>query len=171
LVLLHDVQLLFDHFIRDVELRAAAMLATFGTKRVLLSLEMCRDRLSARGLRARLLHSRLVWLRRRLGTIVEGESGFVADDGRWRRHPRCWWRSLSTLCDGKQLGDALVQSRELLGEPGIAHNQLAKLLSELCVLALQCVVVEHGGKRSRHAIGVDPQSSVLSSFAPVPALA
>ena len=82
LVLLHDVELLFDELVDHVEGRFAAIGARAWAQLVLLGLEMARYRLAPRGLRLRL---RLLLFRQLLGsrrTLLEGAQGFALDGRR-----------------------------------------------------------------------------------------
>ena len=65
------------------------------------------------------------------------------------------------LGDGKQFGHALVQLRKLLDE-------LRDLLPLLGVLSLKCGDIDHGAKRSRPAIAVDPLPFQIRPSASIP---
>ena len=68
------------------------------------------------------------------------------------------------LGNGKQFGHALIQLRQLL-------HELRDLPAQLGVLSLKCGDIDHGAKRSRPAIAVDPlpfQIRLGASIPPTP---
>ena len=134
-MLLHDVELLFDDLVGSVELGATAMIAVLRPQRVLLGLEMSRERLASSrgGLRLRRLF--LQWLRRWLWSRDERGLCSLIDD---RRH--CGLQlhrlALPALRGGQQLCNPIVQLRQLF-------CQLRDELPKSSVLSLQVCVRRH----------------------------
>ena len=138
-MLLDDVELLFAELVGDIQGRAAARGASVGPQFVLLGLEVAGERLTPGGLRLLLRRLLRRGLLGRLGSLLECAPLFALDDGwRWlRRRDRRASLALLALRYGEQLGDALVEPRELLDELSILLGELRELSTELCILLSQ----------------------------------
>jgi len=114
LVLLHDVELLFDELVDHVQCGLAAAGARAWAQLVFLGFEMARYRFAPRRLRLRLRRRLLGSLR----TLLEGAPR-VALDGR-RCDRRFLSRGLAVLAlhDSEQLRHALIQPCELQSSYG-----------------------------------------------------
>ena len=131
---LHHVQFLFHDLVGDVEREAAAMRARFRLEGVLLDFEMGWKPLATGRGRARCIGFYRAWLRGRLGSLVERGLRRSGQARWWRRRLRTCRLALSTLRDGEQLGNAFVESRELLGERRIRGLPRHEKRAELAVL-------------------------------------
>ena len=168
-MLLHDVKLLFAKVIDDVERGRAAIAASLGTKLVLLGLEVTRDGLSPRGLRSLLRRALFRRLVRRLRTFVERASGVALDERRRNGRLLDGGPALLALGHREQLGDALVQPRELGEKSADLRCEGRDLLAQCRVLLAQAFELAHG--RAEIILG-SPCRSPFSLFehgSPVPA--
>jgi len=169
LVLLDDVELLFDDAVHHVERRAAAVHAGFGRECVRLDVEMPRQGVAARPLRRSLRARLLCGLHRRLWSRLERLHRLVGEHGRRSRWPG--WRRLSLLArgDDHQLRDAVVEARHLLHELPNRSLALHEQLAQAGVLLEQLGDLDHAAKRSRRSGGVDPLSTDAVRSAAIPA--
>ncbi|MFT3768501.1 MAG: hypothetical protein QM820_23895 [Minicystis sp.] len=157
-MLFHDVQLLFDDLVDDIELRRAAVLAARWSETMFLDGEVLGDGAATGPARAALRRLRLFRQVRRLGSRVERLLHLCRDDGRrlgllLRARRRL---ALLALGDRQELRDPLVELRELGHEPRVRREQLGDLRTLLGVLSQQRLDVDHEPTRSRLEIDVDP---------------
>ena len=111
---------------------------------MLLSLEVAGQWLATGGF-CLLLRGRLGGaLGGRLGAFLERASLIILDDGRRReRHSRCRRLALFALRYGEQLGDAVVEARELLDELAILLNDPGHLNAKRGILFSQRFELVH----------------------------
>jgi uncharacterized protein YjiS (DUF1127 family) len=155
-VLFHDVQLLFDNLVDDVEIRRAAVLAARRPKAMFLRLECGVSRSGRWGAHGPSTSSsspaaRAAWvaLRRLAARRPRPQAARFFLRGRGRL-------ALLALSDRQQLRDAIV-------EPAISVTSFVFVAitsasqAQRGVLSLHCFdIAEHDATRSQLAIGVDP---------------
>ncbi len=125
------MELLLDEVVRGVERGAPALSTRRGPKHVPLRFEVLRERLASGRAHRLLRRLRADWLLRRFRAALERPLRVTDDGGAWLREPLGRGLALPALRDGEELGDALGELRELLGEARDQGPQLGVLAEQL----------------------------------------